>query len=172
MLVKCWDIQEKRPREECFKAPNKKYYSSEEAYQIMVRQTEWKNKCTNKMQDIMGYDHDMKLPTSWYKFISEFKKYGYDVIYDNLEANEKTFLWALQNKSFKNDTHALSYFKAIIQNSVMEQYRAKKAREKEALLTAIEENRPDPIPSALDLISIGRSAVKGKDLSGLVGSIT
>ncbi len=169
MLVKCWDIGEKRPREEAYKAPNKKYYSCEEAYLNMVNQTEWRNKCTEYMQEIMGYDADMKLPTRWYKFLNEFAKYGFDVVYDTIDVNKNTFLWALDNKSFKNDSHALSYFNAIIQNSIMEQYRKKKLREK-----AEQQRRQDEIHIETENIAtsdLGQDAVKGKDLSGLLGDI-
>ncbi len=169
MLVKCLDLNgEKRPKEECYKAPNKKYYSCKAAYDAVVRRTELKNKCTDFMQGIMGYKSDMKLPTSWYKFLEEFSPYGFDVVLDTLEVNERTFRWALETKNFKNDSHALNYFKAIIQNNIMEQYRAKIAREKAELLAlADEEKLKGDIPNYVP--ELGQTGVKGKNLSSLVG---
>lgn len=169
MLVKCLDLKgEKRPKEDCYKAPNKRYYSCKAAYDAVVRRTELKNKCTDFMQGIMGYESDMKLPTSWYKFLEEFSTYGFDVVLETLEVNEKTFRWALQTKNFKNDSHALNYFKAIIQNNIMEQYRAKIAREKaERKAMADEEKLRADVPNYIP--ELGQSGVKGKNLSNLVG---
>jgi hypothetical protein len=169
MLVKCWDLNgEKRPKELCYKAPNRKYYSCKSAYEKVQERTKWKNKCTAFMQEIMGYEQDMKLPTSWYKFVEEFSSYGFDVIYDTLVVNEKTFRWALETKTFKNDSHALNYFKAIIQNSIMEQFRQKKARKKADI-----KEQSSPCIEMLEISAakeLGQTAVKGKNLSGLVGN--
>lgn len=168
MLVKCVDLSgEKRPREESFKAPNKKYYSSEEAYLALKEEDDWRRRCTAKMQDILNYQYDMKLPTRWYKYLNEQKSYGFEVIYDTIEACEKNFQWALQNKDFKNDACALSYFIAIIQNNAMEQYRKKVAREKEILQSKIDEFKSEQY---FDM-AVGRDSVKGKDLSSLIGIV-
>lgn len=168
MLVKCWDLNgEKRPKEDCYKAPNKKYYSCKEAYDNIVEQTGWRNRCTSFMQDVMEYDADMKLPTSWYKFLTSFAKYGYDVVYDTLVDNEKTFKWALATKEFKNDTHAISYFNAIIQNDIMAHYRKKKAQEKQEQQKEVETQRLEALPEPSYLATVGRKSVKGNDVSGL-----
>lgn len=204
MLVNCLDLKVKKPKEECWKAPNGKYYSNEsaylamkterratardtgekkpismlykapnglyysceEAYQDMRETTELRNRCTAKMQEIMDYQSDMKLPTYWYKLLNEYAVYGFDVVYDTIVANEDSFTWALNNKNFKNDTLAIKYFNAIIQNHVHEQYRKKKATEKAKLQSKKEQERLQS--NQLEIIDdIGRKSVKGHDVSGL-----
>lgn len=165
MLVKCRDLNnEKRPKEQCYKAPNKKYYSSEEAYLALALQEQWRDKCTSAMQNVMGYEYDQKLPTRWYKFLKELKGYGYDVVYDTIEANRDTFLWAIKTKNFLNDSCALAYFNAIIQNDAMNHLKAKQAREKAERIQKKDVEKANEISSMCD---VGQKSAKGKDLSNL-----
>lgn len=163
------DTGEKKPLSMLFKAPNGFYYSSEAAYLNMRQNVEWRNRCTAKIQDILGYAGDMKLPTNWYKYLNSYSNYGFDVVYDTIITHEKSFLWALENKEFRNDCAVINYFNAIIQNNINEQYRKKKAKARQEIKDKLDEAKAEIEHAPSYLAGIGRSSVKGKDLSSLVG---
>lgn len=146
-----------------YKAPDKKYYSSKEAYEKIAINSENRMKCISKLMDILGYKQGMKLPTITYKKIKEYEVYGYDVLYETILRQEKSIQWALTNKQFTSETSKISYIMAILQNNVMDSYKDKVALEK-----AMNKSLKQDTNSILDL-DIGGTKKQSNDVSNLLG---
>ena len=129
--VKLVDTGEMSNSDISFRAPNKKYFSSEEAYIKWNTNKEYRNKCTDKMFEIMGYKPKMILPTYFFKKLKEFEGIGYEAVYNTMVSQAKSIDWALKNKDFCSETAKVMYIMAIINNNVMDEYKKiiKKQRE-------------------------------------------
>ena len=124
--VKLQDTGEWSTSDVAYKAPNKKYYSCEEAFLNREKSTSYRFQCIDKLMDIMGYQPGMKLPTIAYKMINEYEKpYGFDVLLETMEDQKKNMQWALNNKQFTSETSKVRYLFAIIQNNAMDSWQKK-----------------------------------------------
>lgn len=133
MLVKCWDLNEKRPKEESYKAPNGKYYTCKEAYDKMRHEKEFRDKCIDRYREWVGRK-DVG-PSIWTKKMKECENYGTEVIYAAMLLSEDSVKYASQNKTFRNEYQAASYYWAIVNGNMLtarKQVTAKNQREKEA----------------------------------------
>lgn len=123
-LVLCRDLNEKRYNIDCFKAPDGKYYSSEDAYNDIANKkrkiNEDRNRCINTIADVLGYDNAMPMPTITYKKMEELSSYGYDVIEETIKLNRNAIEWAIEHKTFKSEVNKIQYVFAIIQNNCKE----------------------------------------------------
>lgn len=129
--IKLQDTGEFSTSDVAYKAPNKKYYSSEEAYLKMKTNAEYRQKCIDKMFDLLGYKNNMVIPTFFYKKLKEFEGIGYDVLLDTMNGKENDIYWAIKNKIFAGETAKVMYITAILNNNIMDYYKRKIAREKE-----------------------------------------
>ena len=132
-LVKCWDINDKRPKEECYKAPNGKYYTTKEAYDYMVANHEWQDKCVDLYRDWVGRKDAG--PSIWVKKLKEVKEYGNEVIYAAMLLSDDNARYAVANKNFNNEYQMAAYLWAIVNGNMLEadrKIREKNKREKEA----------------------------------------
>ena len=133
MLVKCWDLDEKRDREQCYKAPNNKYYSSEEAYQKIVKNHEWQNKCVDLYREWVGRIDSS--PSIWMKKMSQCKAYGNEVIYTAMLMSDSSARYSVSNKTFANEYQMAAYLWAIVNGNILEaskRIKTKNQREQEA----------------------------------------
>jgi hypothetical protein len=138
--VKLVDTGEMSTNDVAFRAPNKKYFSSEEAYIKWKTNVEYKNKCIDKMFEIMGYNPKMVLPTYFFKLLKKYEDgVGYEAVYNTMVSQTKSIVWALQNKNFGSETAKVLYIMAIIDNNVMDEYKkfVKEKRENNGLKTEI-----------------------------------
>lgn len=108
-----------------------KYYSSKEAYDNMIAQKKNRQQCIDEMYEVLGYQSFMKIPTFFYKKLSEWEPYGYDVVLDCICTNESSIEWALNNKEFKQETAKIMYICAIIENHINDSLKAKKNKVKQ-----------------------------------------
>lgn len=112
-----------------FKAPNGKYYSSEINYEKIKQENEYRQKCILYIHNLIGYELDQKLPTTVYKFISEYgKSYSYEALYHTMISQEKSAQWSLETKEFKTENSKVVYLFAIYRNNIMTEYRKLKKK--------------------------------------------
>ena len=133
MLVKCWDLGEKREKNECYKAPNNKYYSSQEAYEKIVENHEWQNKCIDRYREWVGRKDAG--PSIWTKKMQEVKEYGNEVIYAAMLMAEDAAKYSVANKDFNNEYQMAAYLWAIVNGNILKaskQIKQRKQREEEA----------------------------------------
>ena len=122
--VKLVDTGEMSTNDVAFRAPNKKYFSSEEAYIKWNTNKEYKNKCIDKMFEIMGYKPRMVLPTYFFKKLNEdYEGVGYELLYNTMIAQTIAIEWSLANKIFTVETAKVMYVMAILKNNVMDEYK-------------------------------------------------
>ena len=121
--VKLVDTGEMSTNDVAFRAPNKKYFSSEEAYIKWNTNKEYRNKCIDKMFEIMNYKPGMILPTYFFKKLKDYEGVGYEALYNTMIAQTKSIQWALANKSFNGETAKVMYIMAILNNNVMDEYK-------------------------------------------------
>ena len=129
--VKLQDTGEYSTSDVAYRAPNKKYYSSKEAFVNREKAKNYRQQCIEKLQNIMGYQPGMKLPTLAYKKINEYERpYGFDVLLETMNSQESSMLWAIKNKNFTSETGKVMYLFAIIQNNAMDAFQKKVHLEK------------------------------------------
>jgi len=121
--VRLVDTGEMSTSDVSFRAPNKKYFSSEDAYNKWQSNNEYRKKCIDKMYEIMGYKDKMILPTFFFKKLEELRGVGYEAVYNTMISQANVIGWALKNKNFGGETAKAMYIMAIINNNVMDEYK-------------------------------------------------
>lgn len=130
MLVKIHDLNsnDKIDRKDAYKAPNGFYYSSEAAYQAVVKNEEMRKKCIEYMYDFMLYDSYMKMPTIFYKKLKDWSTYGYEVVYTAMALADMDVRSASIYKTFENENSRVAYLSAIIQNRLNDALKIEKRK--------------------------------------------
>ena len=144
MLVKCWDLGEKREREQCYKAPNNKYYSSQEAYEEMVKNHEYRDKCIDLYREWVGRVDQS--PSIWTKKMQEVKAYGPEVVYVAMLLADNGARYSVANKDFNNEYQMAAYLWAIVNGNILKaskQIKQKQQREKEAKIIEQADHQED-----------------------------
>lgn len=166
MNVKCIDTGEKLDRNIAYKIVvngKNKYFSSEEGYIKFENNKKYRGKVIDLIRECMGYSKpQMKLPTLTYKKISEYKEFGYDVLYDTLLINKQDIEWSFQNKDFKSEIAKITYLFAILENHFMEVYRNKLAE-----IKMLSQHVPSELEDISEIESIERKQPV-KDLRGFL----
>ena len=147
-----------------FRAPDKKYYSSEEAYNRIIADKSWRNKIIVHMYYIMGYSYGMVLPTVFYKKLAGLEAYGYEVVYDTIIGEESSIKWAIRNKRFQTETGKLLYIMSIIVNKINDYYKKKQHDRK-----ALEKKQETPAVADVNFEEIGRKTETTTDASSFLG---
>lgn len=122
--VKLQDTGEYSTNDVAFQAPNKKYWSSKEAFLQFEKNKKNRQLCIEKMFDLLGYSDKMVIPTFFYKKLKNYEGLGYDAVLRTMYNQEKSIKWALTNKQFTGETAKVMYVMAIIDNHVMDSYKA------------------------------------------------
>lgn len=106
-----------------FRAPNKKYYTTKDAYLKCEKNKKYRQMCIDKMYDLLGYKQGMIIPTYFYKKLKDYEPMGYECVYETMCSQEKSVSWAMKNKQFPNEIGRAMYVLAIIDNHVMDEYK-------------------------------------------------
>lgn len=132
--VKCVDIGELRPKEECYKSPEGKYYSSKSVYQKMQTEKIYRKKCIDLYMEWVNRQ-DKSSPSLWTKKMKECQVYGYEVIYTAMTMADNNVRYAIANKNFNAEYQMASYLWAIVNSNMLDAKKligARKRRENEA----------------------------------------
>lgn len=147
---------------EFFRAPNGKYYKTEEVYNEWQRTVGLRRKCIDELADIAGYNKEVIIPTYLNKMLNEIgDKVGFDVLLETIHRNQKGFEWANENREFHNEIARINYYRSIILNNVVEVYKEAQIDKEQA------KRENDFVPP--DDLKAGKIGGKGKDLSSLLG---
>ncbi len=129
------DLNIKGNSDTAYKASNGKYYSSQEAYEKIVAEQEYRSDCIKLMYNLLDYDSFMKLPTIFYKKLKEWEPFTYRVVLKCINNKASSVDWALNNKSFNSEVAKMMYICAILDNGMVDALKEvrkedrKKARE-------------------------------------------
>lgn len=130
--VKCVDTGDQSTSDLAYKAPNGKYFSSEENYLKWEENKNYRLKCIDKMYDVLGYSPKMIIPTYFYKKLKEYEGVGYQALYNTMLSQDKSAQWALKNKQWTGETAKVMYLMAIYNNNVMDEYKKLVTEKREA----------------------------------------
>lgn len=160
--VKCQITKETGDSKDFFKAPNGKYYKSEEVYNDWLRTTILRKECIKEICDIAGYNEEIVVPAFLNKIINDIgKKVGYDILLETIRRNRQSFEWANEHKEFSSELNRLFYYKSIITNHVVEVYKEEQERKEQG--KRMEKDTAPP-----ENLDVGIVGGKGKDLSALL----
>ena len=167
MLVKCWDLNEKRDRDICWKSPTGKYYSSEDAYNKIVEENMWWQKFIELIQDILHHDKNQKIPSYFLRRIKDnFKYYPNEVLYKTLEKDKEFLEKKLWDATFNGERHQINYMFRVIENDINDVYAGCKRDRK---IKAVSGNAVNDIEEdTLDK----KEVETRKDVSSLLGGDT
>lgn len=186
VMVKCMATGVVGPKDQYYKAPNKRYFQSEAVYQAWLagrrqekakknrpapqkkpgRTTESYKKLCDTIADFIGYDPEggQPMPTIVFRKLKELDFYSDEIIQQTMDENAKSIQWAMQNKRFEDDAGKASYLMAIIRNKIGAVYR----REKDKANKAVKEKNEPSLDTMIDLSNIG-AVHKANDVSSLLG---
>ena len=171
--VKLQDTGEIVPKSKSgiYQAPNKKYYSSEDAYLALDLENSNRDKCIDMMYDFMGYSEKQKLSTFFYKKLSEWHEgYSYAVIDMAMGLSADAINYSNRCKSFCNETAKLNYFMAIIQNNLNDALKIGETLRKK-VMKASKAGNLDAMIDGLESLNNISTTKKGADVSSLVGDL-
>ena len=170
MLVTDQLTGEKRPKEELYcvttiglngKKSNK-YYTSESAYKKWKLNSEYRTKCISKMYDLLGYETYMKIPTFFYKKLTQWEPYGFDVVSLCIDNKSRDIIWAINNKEFRQETSKIMYICAILENGMNDALKQKVREEK-----MMKDNRKQSDTDLVDIDINNRKQV-ARDISSFL----
>jgi hypothetical protein len=129
--VKCQLTGEYGTSATFYKAPNGKYYKSEEMYKAWEKEKDDRKYISEMIAtDFLGYVEGQVFPTFIFKKLKELEFYGYDIIKTTIERCRTSIEYAMSNKVFKNDNARISYIFAIIRNNINDIYKEHVINEK------------------------------------------
>lgn len=186
-MVKCMATGEKGPSDTYYKAPNGRYFKSEEIYEAWLagrrkekakqnrpklhekpgRTTESYKKLCDTIADLIGYDPagGQPMPTIVFRRLKELDYYSDEIIQETLDEKADAIRWAMSHKEFEDDSGRASYMMAIVRNSIAEVERREK--QKKEMSRREEKGNPD-LDTMTDLENIG-VVHKSHDVSSLLG---
>ncbi len=117
--VKLVDTGEIVDKTQAYQAPNKKWYSSEDAYLEIDLDNATRTICIDKMFDLLGYSKGQKICTLFFKRLKEWREgYNYKTIATAIDLSRNAIEFALRTKKFDNENARVMYIVAIIQNNL------------------------------------------------------
>lgn len=117
--VKLMDLGTYVEKSEAYQAPNKRYYSSEEAYLKTKNKKENYNICYSLLKSYMGYKDGEYLPKLASVHIYNYAKHhGWDALIAVLKDKKSAIEWALETKDFTSETNKINYIFAIVNNHI------------------------------------------------------
>ena len=153
-----------------YQAPNKRWFSSYDAYLAYDLDNQTRINCINKMLDLMGYERSQKLSTFFYKRLAEWREgYDYKIIYKAMEMSTEPIEYAQRTKVFNNENSRLHYFMAVIQNLLNDALRLNKLEHK---VNKAETNRDlDMFADGIETMKYICGNTKANDVSHLAGDL-
>jgi len=160
------EIVEKSP--DLYYAPNKKWFSSYDAYLEYDLENSIRVKCIDKMYEILGLNTNQKINTVFFKRLSEWQK-GYEnkVILKAIELSEEPIKFALRTKDFNDDYAQMTYITVIIQNKLNDAQRICKFEKQVNQTEKIDIAIADDIECTTKL----KGNIKGTNVSNLIGDL-
>lgn len=147
-----------------FKAPTGKYFSSEKAYKIWENNKNYREKCINKVFELLGYESYQKLPSLFYKRLSEWTGYGFETVYRAIGRAEQNICWVLTTKDFSSEVGKLMYITKIIEGQLNDAKREVLAKNK---IVSKENRSVDNFDG--EVITTSEKIMKGTDIRSLFG---
>lgn len=175
-MVKCLMTGEYGMSNEFYKAPNNKYFKSEDTYKKWL---EKRNKPKNQKEgrtkesydkikfmiaDLLGYKKGQPFPTSAMKKLKELDYYSDEVIIETIEKVSNQIKWAFEHKNFNGscaDYNKCSYMMAVITNSIASIQKEHDRRVENVKSKQIYSEAPD--------YEIKTNCQNNKDLSSMLG---
>ena len=156
-----------------YQAPNKKYYSSEDVYLAIDLDNKYREKCIEKMYDVMGYAKEQKISTFFFKRLAEWREgYSYSVIDKAMELSANSIEYACRTKSFNNENAKVNYIMAIIQNNLNDAQKLE-THLKQKIKQKVKDENLDSMIDGIELLStIKASSPRKSDVSSLVGDLS
>ena len=160
------EIVEKSPT--LYYAPNKRWFSSYDAYLIYDLDNQLRTKCIDKMYELMGYETTQTINTRFFKRFKEWHEgYDYKTILKAMELATIPIEFAFRFKSFESENAKLFYAIAIINNQLND---ALKIIDNEAK-AKIKEKNLEIFADDVDVLQNVCTSAKSKDVSSLLGDI-
>lgn len=128
--VKCRDTGVLVSSTDAWKAPDGKYYSSQGAFEHLMLEKTYRQKCIEELGNILGYSKDQKFPTIVAKKLKEYESYGYEVVFETICNKKQVIINSISNKDFTSEYNKTSYIMAIITNSINDIYKQHQDKKK------------------------------------------
>ena len=153
-----------------FYAPNKKWYSSYDAYLIYDIENQYRDQCIARMYSIMGYGEKQKISTLFYKRLKEWHEgYEYKTILRAMELSVDSIEYSFRVKDFDNENSKLFYALAIINNKLND---ALKLSAMERKVNKAEKNTDlDMFVDGIETMQNICGNTKSRDVSNLAGDL-
>ena len=121
--VKCRDTGILVSASDAWKAPDGKYYSSQGAFNHLIHEREYKQKCLEELGNLLGYSEGQKFPTIVAKKLKEYESYGYEVVLKTILDKKEIIGYAIDTKNFNSEYNKVAYVMAIITNNINDVYK-------------------------------------------------
>lgn len=118
--VRCVDTKQLADKDKSYKAADGKYYSSEAAYNFILKSNGWKTMSYNLFSDVCGFNIDGShyLPPVCKKELKQYERFGWDCVYKTIYMMADDFKWAATHKTFNSEYALARYMGAIIGNNI------------------------------------------------------
>lgn len=128
--VKCRDTGVLVSSADAWKAPDGKYYSSQGAFERLMLEKTYRQKCIEELGNILGYSKNQKFPTIVAKKLKEYESYGYEIVFETILCKKQIIINSISNKDFTSEYNKTSYIMAIITNSINDIYKQHQDKKK------------------------------------------
>lgn len=186
--VKCMATGQIGTNTEFFKAPNGRYFKSEEIYESWMegrrkahskpavpryekpgRTAESYKKLCDTIADLIGYvPGGQPMPTVVFRRLKELDFYSDEIIQETFDDCRPDIEWAFKTKVFDGDSVKASYMMAIIRNRIAEIYRREKRRNELRYREEYKLKNENDFDEMVDLENVG-VVQKSRDVSSLLG---
>jgi len=155
---------------ELYQAPNKKWFSSYDAFLLHDLDDKNRCKCIDKMYELMGYGIKQKINTRFFRVLKEWRDgYDYRTILKAMDMSADAIEYSNRVKKFDNEGAKTNYFLAIIQNKLNDALSLVKLEDK-AKKTA-EKHDYSSLADGLETVQYMSRNIKGTDVSDLAGDL-
>lgn len=167
-LVDTGEIVEKTSA--IYQAPNKRYFSSYDAYLEWDMEDKYRQECVEKMYEFFGLDTKQKLNGRFYSYLKDWRAgYDYHTILKAMELSTEPIEYAFRTKEFQDDAGKMAYCCAIIQNKLNDALvQVKRMRRVNKIETS---DNTQGIAEDMDVLCNMKTKVRANDISHLLGDI-
>lgn len=140
--VTCAVTKEKGTEDTFYKAPDDKWYKSKEIYEEYKFQTDCWKEILRRFEVYLDYEKGQPFPTLLTRKLKELKFYTNEVILETIKENEKSILWAIENKNFSSSQNKIFYIFAILSNNIADVNKRikneRKAKPKKEIMSVVD----------------------------------
>lgn len=127
--VKCRDTGEFKQKDQCFKANNGWYFSTQEACDKKNDSLEYFPKCCDYFCQILNWQG--QATSMMGKLIKCYgEPYSYKLFYEFLQDNTKDLEYIARTKDFQSTIQMIRYYQAVFENRIEYYYRDKQKEKK------------------------------------------